>query len=425
LPDIRRPSGHEILGKPDQCRTAETAPNALPVGRFLPLSRPDALRLHKPVWRANHRAGFAKATQADRPEGGGAMAALSDPPVPDSDTTRPTLKTIAAATGLAIATVSRALKDAPDIGEDTKRRVREAATLMGYRPNRAGVRLRTGKTNVIALVLSTEADVMNHTSRLIYAIASALRGTAYHMVVMPYFPDQDPMDPIRYIVETESADGIILNQTKEDDPRIRYMHEHGFPFATHGRTNMGIDHLYYDFDNEAFGRLGARSLAGRGRDRLMLVAPPRAHMYARHMITGFSDEAALLGLPFEIADKVDSDSGGEAVEDALRARFRQPNPPDGILVGSTTAGMAAIAGAEATGRVLGQDFDLVAKEAIALLRRFRREIIIVREDVGHAGDFLAKALVAKIEKRDWAERQRLEVPYQVEFGPAPVNGGNT
>ncbi|MBC7479941.1 MAG: LacI family DNA-binding transcriptional regulator, partial [Pseudorhodobacter sp.] len=66
-----------------------------------------------------------------------------------TDSVRPTLKTIAAETGLAIATVSRALKDAPDIGEETKRRVRETAERLGYRPNRAGVRLRTGKTNVI------------------------------------------------------------------------------------------------------------------------------------------------------------------------------------------------------------------------------------------------------------------------------------
>ncbi len=82
---------------------------------------------------------------------------------PDSEPERPTLKTIAAATGLAVATVSRALKDAPDIGEETKRRVRAMAAELGYRPNRAGVRLRTGKTNVIALILSAEVDVMNHT----------------------------------------------------------------------------------------------------------------------------------------------------------------------------------------------------------------------------------------------------------------------
>ena len=341
---------------------------------------------------------------------------------PDSELERPTLKTIAAATGLAIATVSRALKDAPDIGEDTKRRVRETAARLGYRPNRAGVRLRTGKTNVIALVLSTETDVMNHTSRLIYSIASALRGTAYHLVVMPFFPDQDPMEPIRYLVETESADGVILNQTKEDDPRIRYMTERHFPFAAHGRTSMGLDHPYFDFDNEAFARLAVRTLVGRRRHRLLLVPPPRSHMYSRHMIYGFSDEAALLGAPFEIAATVTSDSGGDPVEAAVFARFAEPNAPDGLLLGSTTAAMAAIAAAERSGRVLGRDFDVVAKEAVPMLRRFRQDIIIIREDVGRAGEFLARALVAAIEKRDWADQQGLEVPDKVDMGPNGQTG---
>ena len=332
----------------------------------------------------------------------------------DSEVPRPTLKTIAAATGLAIATVSRALKDAPDIGEETKRRVRETARELGYRPNRAGVRLRTGKTNVVALVLSTEADVMNHTSLLMYSIANALRGTSYHMVMMPYFADQDPMDPIRYIVETESADGVILNQTKRDDPRVRFMTERGIPFATHGRTDMGIDHPYFDFDNETFGRLAARKLGELGRKRLLLVAPPRTQLYGHHMIRGFSEEASLHGAAFEVADTVTSDSGGEAIEEAIARRFSAPNPPDGMLIGSTTGAMAAIAGAERTGRRIGTDFDLVTKEAIPLLRRFRRETLIVRENVSRAGDFLARALVAEIEKRTPDQRQALEVPQCVE-----------
>ena len=351
------------------------------------------------------------------------MAITADLDAGDSPVARPTLKTIAAATGLAIATVSRALKDAPDIGEETKRRVRETAAQLGYRPNRAGVRLRTGKTNVIALVLSTEVDIMNHTSRLIYSIANALRGTAYHLVVMPFFADQDPMDPIRYLVETESADGIILNQTKADDPRIRYLHAHGVPFATHGRSDMGIDHLFYDFDNHAFGQLGARALAGRGRRNLLLVAPPRAQMYANHMIDGFQAQAARDGLRAEVLDGVTSDSGGEAIEAAIALRFGQDQPPDGILVGSTTAAMATVAGAERQGRVLGQHFDLVAKEAIPLLRSFRSAIAIVREDVGRAGEFLARALVAAIDQRTWADRQGLEVPDTVEWGPKPRLGG--
>ena len=68
---------------------------------------------------------------------------------------------------------------------------------------------------------------------------------------------------------------------------------------------------------------------------------------------------------------------------------------------------------------------MVAKEAIAVLRRFRREIIIVHEDVGRAGDFLARALVAAIEKRPLAQRQGLEVPDKVEWGPGPLKGRMT
>ena len=63
-----------------------------------------------------------------------------------------------------------------------------------------------------------------------------------------------------------------------------------------------------------------------------------------------------------------------------------------------------------------RDFDVVAKEAVPMLRRFRQEILIIREDVGPAGEFLARALVAAIDKRDWAERQGLEVPVNVETG---------
>ena len=333
---------------------------------------------------------------------------------PDSD--RPTLKTIAAETGLAIATVSRALKDASDIGEDTKKRVRETAERLGYRPNRAGVRLRTGKTNVIALVLSTEADVMNHTSKLIYSIAEALRGSAYHLVVMPFFGDQDPMDPVRYIVETGSADGVVLNQTQPNDPRVRYLAQHNLPFATHGRTDMGIPHPYFDFDNEAYARLAVRELVKRGRKGLLLIPPPRSHSYAGHMILGFADEAAKCGVRFEVTDHISSDSPGSVIEAAMTARMAQDQRIDGILCGSTTAAMASVAGAENAGLRIGRDFDLVAKEAISFLHRFRREILVVKEDVGHAGAFIAQSLMAAIEKRAPDQGQYLERPTRADDG---------
>ena len=110
-----------------------------------------------------------------------------------NDQKRPTLKTIAYMTGLGVATVSKALNDAPDIKTATKERVRLVARQIGYRPNRAGVRLRTGKTNVISLVMAIEHEVLGMSPHLVIGISEVLASTPYHLIVTPYSLDSDPL----------------------------------------------------------------------------------------------------------------------------------------------------------------------------------------------------------------------------------------
>jgi LacI family transcriptional regulator len=323
---------------------------------------------------------------------------------------RPTLRTIAARTGLAVATVSRALHDASDIGDETKRRVREAARELGYRPNRAGVRLRTGKTNVIALVLSTEQNVMNHTARLMFSLSAALRGTAFHMIVTPFTPGDDPMEPVRYIAETGSADGVILNQTRPNDPRIRYLHDRGIPFATHGRTDMGIAHPYFDFDNHRYAEICVAELARRGRRRLALLAPPEGQSYADHMRNGFAAACRAAGIEGQVVAGVTSDAPMPLIESRFAAMMGRDEHPDGLISGSTSAAMAMVAGADMAGLAIGRDYDLVAKEAVPVLKLFRKDMIVVHEDVGQAGEFLAQALMQAISGATGPALQRLDLP---------------
>lgn len=327
---------------------------------------------------------------------------------------RPTLKTIARLTGLAVATVSRALNNAPDIGDATKRLVRETADRVGYRPNRAGVRLRTGKTNVISLVLSTDHDMMNHTARLISSVASALHDTPYHMIVTPYFASEDPMKPVKYIVETGSADGVILNQTTPRDPRVAYLMERRFPFATHGRTDWAADHPYFDFDNDAFARLAVSALARRGRSELLLILPPRAQNYAIEIRCGAEDAARELGVSLAVLDGATSDDPGPLIEAATLAHIQNHPGADGIVSASPTACMAATAAVEKLGRTLGGNVDLAAKEAIPFLKRFRPAILTVQEDVAKAGQFVAHATMKRIAEPDAPPMQQLDAPSAIE-----------
>ncbi|MGL5008993.1 MAG: LacI family transcriptional regulator, partial [Paracoccaceae bacterium] len=80
-----------------------------------------------------------------------------------------------------------------------------------------------------------------------------------------------------------------------------------------------------------------------------------------------------------------------------------------------TAAMAAVTGAELSGLKIGRDFDIFAKEAIPFLHRFRREMIVLREDVDKAGSHLARALVAAIENPTRPAAQALDQPQEFDW----------
>ena len=313
---------------------------------------------------------------------------------------RPTLKTIAFMTGLGVTTVSRALKDAPEIGIETRKRVQLIARQVGYRPNRAGVRLRTGKTNVIALVLNTQDEIMGFTSHVIHGVSEVLANTQYHLIVTPYSHSKDPMDPIRYIVETGSADGIIFSRTEPDDPRVRYLTEHNVPFATHGRTDMGIEHPFHDFDNYSFARDVVAKLVERGRRRLAILTPPAHLTYYGHMVSGFFDAVQESGCTGTILPGIDIDAPLEILRQRTEAIMRRSDRPDGIVCGSSASAIATVAGLEAAGLRLGSDVDVASKQASDILPWFRPELIVVDESFKLAGRKLAQAVLARIAGAD-------------------------
>lgn len=322
---------------------------------------------------------------------------------------RPTLKTIAFLTGLGITTVSRALKNGPEIGEDTKERVRQIAKQVGYRPNRAGVRLRTGKTNVISLVLNTHEESMGLVSEMVYGITEALAGTPYHLVITSYSLN-DPMEPIRYVVETRSADGVIISHTEENDSRVSYLTEHNFPFATHGRTNMGIVHPWHDFDNDAYAYEAVKMLAKRGRKSIALNGPPTHLLYAKHMRAGFERGMKEFGLTEFPWTALDAGSGVENIQQLGQRAGEASQRPDGIVCNAPLSALALVSGLEASGMVIAKDIDIVTKRNSQLLAWFRKDLLTIGEDFRIAGRDLAIAVMARIEGKEPTGLQTLAKP---------------
>lgn len=334
---------------------------------------------------------------------------------------RPTLKTISELTGLGVTTVSRALKDGPELSAKTRARVQSIAADLGYRPNRAGVRLRTGRTYVIGLVLDQSVALAEFERRIILGVSSVLVDTNYHVVVIPVLQGEDVIEPVRYFVETAAADGLIFTHTRPHDERVRYLIDRQFPFVTHGRTELGLPHAYCDFDNERFMVDAVERLVARGRSRLALIAPPDAHTCAHHMFGGFEKAVAAAGAKGIIVEGVDLDSDPLELRAAARRLAAGPDAPDGYICANETRCIALVAGLQDAGQTVGGDVDVIAKDTSDILDHITPPIDSFYEDLVFAGEELARLLLMRIEGAPVSELQTIAAPIFHPRNTTPVS----
>jgi LacI family transcriptional regulator len=323
---------------------------------------------------------------------------------------RATLHTISELTGLSPSTVSLALRGGERLKAETHKRVSEAAAQLGYVPNRAGVRLRTGKTYVIALVLERAGETIDFARFLIQGIGQAIQGTRYHMNVIPDYGYGNSLEPIKHILENRSADGVIITHTSARDPRVQLLMDHDFPFVTHGRTEFFSPHPSHDFHSEEFIRLAVERSALKGCRRLVLVAGRDASHNYHTIVTAYKHATAKLGLDATVMSAgVDNATMGAMRQfghDLARAKPHY----DGIICDSELRSICLIPGLAEEGIIIGKDVHFICKQTSNLLTTLYPQIDTVEEDVLAAGAELARLLILRISGISPTELQTLGEP---------------
>ena len=102
------------------------------------------------------------------------------------------------------------------------------------------------------------------------------------------------------------------------------------------------------------------------------------------------------GIAFEIPESLDLDSSARAVRDHFRGRVGHDDPPDGLICPGEVSAMAAITGQHEAGRVLGREYDIVAKQTSRLLTDIQPGVDTIYEDLTAAGEHLGRMLLRRI-----------------------------
>ncbi|QUS35711.1 LacI family DNA-binding transcriptional regulator [Falsirhodobacter algicola] len=243
---------------------------------------------------------------------------------------RATVKDVARLAGVSPGTVSNTLSGARNVDAETRRRVEAAVAQLGYVPNLAARRFRTGVSNTIAVMTSMSPAVSAGSSRLGFlmevAASAAVSALEHNATLVLVPPVADPAAALRNV----AMDGAILIEPSEDDPFLELLLRRGVPVVIIGdppRDGLAwIDMHYRATANMLVGHLleqGARCVP------LMIGASARrsyaeAEAAYRGLLQAEGLEAHVIRIPEAL--------GEDAAHQAMLGLLKDLPALDGVFV---------------------------------------------------------------------------------------------
>ncbi|WP_295958336.1 LacI family DNA-binding transcriptional regulator [Rhodoferax sp.] len=323
------------------------------------------------------------------------------------------ITTLAKATGLSSATVSRALAGAASVLPETRDKVLQAAREQHYVRDRAAVHLKTGKTHTLAFIQDRQDATQLGFKDFLLGLGDALQGTDYHLIVLPQVAGHSALDSVQYVIERGLADGLVLTYTAPQDARVRWLQDQGFPFITYGRTALPA-HDSVDFANESFAAMAVATLVAQGRKRLGILLPAAGTTFAQHLADGFARACQQSGVAGEGIAAVSLDDSPEAIYQWTRA---QAAAFDGLVLTREAPVLPLLSALADSGLRVGpgQHLELAIKYSSPLPQYIRQPFWACFEDMHRAGHALGSRMLARFAQPDLPASQAIFSPPTLEL----------
>ncbi len=184
------------------------------------------------------------------------------------------MKDIAQDLGVSMVTVSKVLRNHPDISEETRERVLRRMEELNYRPNLAARALVTGKTHLMGLVVPDL--VHSFFSQLANAISKVLREQGYSLVISSSQEDPElEQQEIDHLL-ARSADCLFIASTQRTVESFRRIKEQETPYILIDRKFQGLAANFVGVDDEQVGYLATEHLIEIGCRRIAHIGTPYA-----------------------------------------------------------------------------------------------------------------------------------------------------
>ncbi len=246
-----------------------------------------------------------------------------------------TIKDIAKALGLSTSTVSRALRDSYEISEATKKKIKDYAVQINYRPNPVALSLKEKRTLSIGVVVAEIANTFF--SQVINGIESIAYANGYNVIITQSKESVEKEQMILEYLTSRSIDGLIISVAAEtkDFGNLKQLHEKGLPIVFFDRVVEDIDTHKVVTDNKTGVYRATEHLIKNNYKRIAAIANNANLSITRDRLAGFQKALADHNRPINEDYIKYCDHGGliiEEVEKAVESLLALKKRPDALIL---------------------------------------------------------------------------------------------
>lgn len=326
-----------------------------------------------------------------------------------------TIKDVARRAGVSPSTVSRVIAGSSRISAATARRVREVMEELGYYPNLQAQSLVSRTTNTLGIVLPRPADELLLNAffpELIRGIVTRSARSGYDVLLTAGSSEQEELAAMKRLIAGSRVDGVLMLQSRENDPAIALLEEERFPYVIIGRSDHYPDALSVDTDNVQAGYDTARHLIMQGHRRIGFISGPRSLSVSRDRLAGYRKAMAENGIDVQPEWIVEGEFLQESGYRAMAFLAGLPDRPTALIVIDDMVALGVIRGLTELGYTVPGDFALASFNNTAFSELVKPTITSVDIGIYQLGYTAAQLLIYTLRSEQLPQR-RLIIPHRL------------
>lgn len=310
-----------------------------------------------------------------------------------------TIKDIAHALNISIATVSRALSNRWDVNPDTRRRVLDKAAELHYKPNLVAQRLITQRTHLIGLVVPELEN--SFFPRIITGLQPILEQAGYQLLITQSNESVLTEEKNLRMLENNRVDGIILSVTREGANSVLYKEilDAGIPLVLFNRVCKEINVPKVVINDHHMACLAVEHLIQQGFQRIAHIAGPLQLDITECRKQGYIDSLIKYGMPIRqdyiIHAGILQEKGYAAMQQLLNVQPR----PDAVFCVNDPVAIGAMKAIKDAHLRIPEDIALVGYSESRSACLVEPHLTSVAQPLLEIGQTVAQLILDKVENK--------------------------